>query len=114
MRLDTPTLTLLEGWLEEPEHERLEFKAARRQFDRNTVLRYSVALANEGGGRPVGTPLQLDGAYWMRRGEELTPMTQEALRSIFAEAQPDFSAEVCAGASLDHLDPTAVGVLRRR
>ena len=40
------------GWLTVPrETEHLEFKAAREQFDTEKLLRYCVALANEGGGR---------------------------------------------------------------
>lgn len=42
------------GWLTVPrETEHLEFKAAREQFDTEKLLRYCVALANEGGGRLV-------------------------------------------------------------
>lgn len=41
----------LEGWLNAPvENERLEFKEAKNQFDTNKLLKYCVALANEGGG----------------------------------------------------------------
>ncbi len=32
------------------EHERLEFKEARKQFDTKKLLKYCVAIANEGGG----------------------------------------------------------------
>ena len=32
------------------ENERLEFKEAKQQFDTTKLLRYCVALANEGGG----------------------------------------------------------------
>ena len=63
--------------------------------------------------RPIGMPMQYDGAYWMRGGESLIPMTPDQLQRIFAEASPDFSAEVCPLAQLDDLDPTAVDVLRR-
>src|SRR3990167_11143585 len=35
--------------------------------------------------RPVGYPLELDGAYYMRSGEQLTPMPANQLRRIFAE-----------------------------
>ena len=63
--------------------------------------------------RPIGMPVQFEGAYWMRSGEDLRPMTPEMLRRIFAEAGPDFSAEVCEGALLDDLDPQGIDVLRR-
>jgi ATP-dependent DNA helicase RecG len=39
--------------------------------------------------RPKGTAYQLDGAYWMRSGEELVPMSEDRLRRIFSEGQPD-------------------------
>ncbi len=63
--------------------------------------------------RPIGVPMEYLGAYWMRSGESLTPMTPDLLRQIFAEASPDFSAEICAPAQQDDLDPDAVEVLRQ-
>ncbi|MEH1852166.1 MAG: ATP-binding protein [Nostoc sp.] len=45
------TLETLEKWLLVPtETERLEFKEAKQQFDSTKLLKYCVALANEGGG----------------------------------------------------------------
>lgn len=129
------------------EHEQLEFKEAKQQFDTTKLLRYCVALANEGGGqlvlgltnrpprrvvgtqafanlgaikariaealrirveieevshpdgrvlvfivpsRPAGTALAYEGAYLMRAGEDLVPMTEDMLRRIFDEGRPDF------------------------
>ena len=40
-------------------------------------------------------------------------MTPDVLQRIFAEAGPDFSAEICTLACLDDLDPIAVEDLRR-
>lgn len=62
--------------------------------------------------RPVGTAISYEGAYWMRRAEDLVPMTQDALRRIFSEGQPDFSAEVCEQATLADLDPRAIQIFR--
>jgi ATP-dependent DNA helicase RecG len=145
------TLENLENWLNAPaETEWLEFKEAKQQFDTTKLLRYCVALANEGGGylvlgvtdkpprrvvgsqafpsptalndikarivdklrfrvdatelqhpdgrvlvfevptRPVGQPLAFDGAYLMRAGEDLVPMTPDVLKRIFAEDQQDW------------------------
>lgn len=64
--------------------------------------------------RPLGMPVPVDGAYWMRSGEDLTPMTPDMLRRIFDEAEPDFSASVCKKATIDDLDPAAVEALRNR
>jgi ATP-dependent DNA helicase RecG len=145
------TLVTLEKWLNVPaETEQLEFKEAKEQFDTTKLLKYCVALANEGGGcivlgvtnkpprqvvgtvawstaedlnkikayiveklrfrvdatelqhsdgrvlvfevptRPVGQPLAFDGAYLMRAGEDLVPMTPDVLKRIFAEDQQDW------------------------
>ena len=40
-------------WLTEPEGARLEFKEAKARYDFEKLLRYCVALANEGGGKVV-------------------------------------------------------------
>jgi ATP-dependent DNA helicase RecG len=132
------------------EHERLEFKAARNQFEKHKLYQYCVAIANEGGGhlllgiendpprkvvgtnafldpvamtqtlfsavgfrvdieevqhpdgrvlvfrvpsRPKGTAYHLDGAYLMRSGESLVPMSEDHLRRIFGEGHPDWLEE---------------------
>jgi ATP-dependent DNA helicase RecG len=41
-------------------------------------------------------------------------MTQDLLRRIFEEAGPDFSAEICDGATVDDLDPSAIQEFRDR
>ncbi len=43
--------------------------------------------------RPRGTAYHLDGAYLMRAGEALVPMTEDQLRRIFAEGEPDWLEE---------------------
>jgi predicted HTH transcriptional regulator len=138
-------------WRSAPsEHQRLEFKEAKEQFDFGRLCKYCVALANEGGGnlllgvadlpprpvvgtkaandpvgmaeklfqslgfrvdveevnhpdgrvvvfsipsRPRGTAYHLNGTYFMRAGEELVPMSEDQLRRIFAEGEPDWLEE---------------------
>ncbi len=138
-------------WRSAPsEHQRLEFKEAKTQFDFNKLCKYCVAIANEGGGnlllgvadqpprpvvgtmavnnpvgmaeklfqtlgfrvdveevnhpdgrvvvfhipsRPRGTAYHLEGAYLMRAGQELVPMSEDQLRRIFAEGEPDWLEE---------------------
>ena len=160
----------LHTWMNAREDEHLEFKEAKTQFHFERLVKYCVALANEGGGRmilgvtdrqprtvvgsrafpdlertkaglierlrlrldaeelqhpdgrvlvfqvpsrPIGVPLEYQGAFWMRGGESLIPMTPDQLQRIFAEASPDFSAEPCASAQLEDLDPTAVELFRQ-
>ena len=156
------TLETLNRWLADaPENEHLEFKEAKQQYDTTKLLRYCVALANEGGGhlvlgvsdkrprqvvgtqafqnrgeitarilealrmrvdvqelehpdgrvlvfavppRPAGTPLHHEGAYLMRAGEELVPMSPDQLKRIFAEGGPDwFDRPARAGASAEEV-----------
>ncbi len=138
-------------WRQSPsEHQRLEFKEAKQQFDNRKLYEYCVALANEGGGRlllgvadkpprlvvgtqafsdpiamteklfqavgfrvdieevkhldgrvlvfhipsrPRGTAYHLDGKYLMRSGQMLVPMSEDQLRRIFAEGNPDWLEE---------------------
>lgn len=40
--------------------------------------------------RPAGTPLHYEGAYLMRTGEDLVPMSADQLRRIISEGQPDW------------------------
>jgi predicted HTH transcriptional regulator len=48
--------------------------------------------------RPRGTAYHCDGKYLMRAGEALVPMSEDQLRRIFAEGQPDWLEEPsCAG-----------------
>ena len=132
------------------EHQRLEFKEAKKQFDNSRLFEYCVALANEGGGhlllgianspprlvvgtqaflnpiamteklfqavrfrvdidevfhpdgrvlvfqipsRPRGTAYHLGGMYLMRSGEALVAMSEDQLRRIFAEGEPDWLQE---------------------
>ena len=165
----------LRVWMDSVEAERLEFKEAKSNFDFDKLVRYCIALANEGGGvlvlgvtdkrprkvvgtrafedlertkgqlvdrlhlrvdadaiehpdgrvvafripgRPLGVPLQYDGAYLMRAGESLVAMTPDRLRRIFDETLPDYSAEVVAGAEVADLDAGAIekfrGLWRRK
>ena len=62
--------------------------------------------------RPIGTPIQYNKVYWMRRGEELVAMTPDMLKRIFNEGEPDFSARICSGASLSDLNNDAISHFR--
>lgn len=65
-------------------------------------------------GRPVGVPIMADGIPWWRDGDSLVPMPAEELRLIFNEAARDFSAEICADASLEDISEDAVNEFRTR
>lgn len=147
----TTTPEQINIWRQSPsEHQRVEFKEAKNQFDNHKLNEYCVALANEGGGhlllgvadkpprpvvgtqafrdpiamaeklfqavgfrvdieevahpdgrvlvfhipsRPRGTAYHLNGAYLMRAGEALVPMSEDQLRRIFSEGEPGWLEE---------------------
>jgi len=64
--------------------------------------------------RPVGVPIKYDGVYWSREADSLVPMSEAKLRLVFGEAGHDFSADVCPGALLQHLDAGSIEDFRRR
>jgi ATP-dependent DNA helicase RecG len=64
--------------------------------------------------RPLGMPIQYKGAYWMRKGGSLAPMTPDMLKRIFEETEPDFSNKICKDATLDDLDSAGIEEFRRR
>ena len=147
----TTTISQIDDWRAgRSEHQNLEFKEAKTQFDNRKLYQYCVALANEGGGhlllgiedrpprrvvgsaafrdpvdmaakmfqklgfrveveevahpdgrvvvftvpgRALGTAFAFEGAYLMRAGEELVPMSEDRLRAIFAEGQPNWLSQ---------------------
>jgi ATP-dependent DNA helicase RecG len=46
-------LEQLNTWLEDEENEQLEFKEARSSFNKEKLIQYCLALANEGGGKLI-------------------------------------------------------------
>lgn len=58
--------------------------------------------------RPIGKTLKFEDVPLMRVGEDLLPMSDEQLFKILQEQEPDFSAKICEGISIDDLDETAI------
>ena len=49
----TVSIDILQTWMNSKEDEHLEFKEAKKNFHFETLVKYCVALANEGGGRMI-------------------------------------------------------------
>ena len=62
--------------------------------------------------RPIGKTLKLDDVPLMRVGEELLPMSDEQLFKILQEQEPDFSAKICVGASINDLNSDAIKIMK--
>jgi ATP-dependent DNA helicase RecG len=84
------------------EQLRLKVETDEVAHPQGRVLIFSVPR------RQLGMPIDVRGTYWMRAGEALRPMTPDELRRILLETGPDFSCEICPGASLADLNTTAV------
>lgn len=64
--------------------------------------------------RPVGKLFRFEDVPLMRVGEELKPMSDEMIFQILQEHEPDFSAEICEGISVNDLDVEAIHILKQK
>ncbi len=78
------------------------------QKDEKRVLVFHVPS------RPIGVPLKYKGIYWSRECDKLIPISEEELRSIFAESGHDFSSDLCREAEWNDLDKHAIEDFRKR
>ena len=58
--------------------------------------------------RPIGKTLKFEGVPLMRIGDSLRNMSDEEMFSILSEQEPDFSAKICEGLTIDDLDDSAI------
>lgn len=65
-------------------------------------------------GRPIGLPVQYDGVAWIYEGDTLKPMPEDMRRNIYDETGGDFSGTICAGATVEDLDETAIENFRTK
>ena len=91
-------------------HQRLGHRIPVEEFyhEGHRVLIFHVP------GRLPGAAWQHKGRFLKRAGDELTVMGDVELRAIFAETGPDFSAEICATATMADLSPEALADYRVR
>ncbi len=64
--------------------------------------------------RPVGKLFRFEDVALMRVGEELKPMSDEMIFSILQEHEPDFSADICDGITINDLDAEAIRILKQK
>lgn len=65
-------------------------------------------------GRPIGLPVQYEGVAWIYEGDTLKPMPEDVRRRIYEESGVDFSGTLCAGATIEDLDDTAIENFRAK
>lgn len=64
--------------------------------------------------RPIGRLLKFEGVALMRTGESLREMSDAEMFAILSEQEPDFSAKICEGLTIEDLDIVAIRVLKER
>lgn len=57
---------------------------------------------------PQGMPIAWEGHYYGREGESLSPLNIQELELIRNQAKLDWSAQICDGAAITHLDSRAI------
>lgn len=61
---------------------------------------------------PPGIPTSWDGFYYGRSGSSLVPLSIDELERIRGQILEDWSAQLCAGATIHDLDPVAIAKAR--
>ena len=64
--------------------------------------------------RPIGKPLYFNDVPLMRVGDGLGRMSDEMYLSIIQEQEPDFSARICEGLTVNDLDETAIRIAKEK
>lgn len=86
-------------------------------------IRIGTEVLNESGkrvliihvpGRPVGKLMKFEGVPLMRTGESLREMSDQEMLKILSEQEPDFSATICEGLTIDDLDDFSVTSLKEK
>ena len=104
------------GALEDAIYEKLQirvridevFEPSKDALDRKRVIVFNVPS------RPLGKMLKFEGVPLMRTGESLREMSDGEMLKILTEQEPDNSAKVCEGLTIEDLDPKAIEVMKQR
>lgn len=62
--------------------------------------------------RPIGRLLRFEGVPLMRTGESLREMSDTEIFKVLSEQEPDFSAKICEGFTIEDLDKEAIAEMK--
>ena len=104
------------GALEDAIYEKMQirvrigevFEPSKDAPDRKRVIIFNVPS------RPIGKMLKFEGVPLMRTGESLREMSDSEMLKILTEQEPDYSAKVCEGLTMDDLDSKAIEVMKQK
>lgn len=99
------------GNLEDEIYERLHIRVRTEELYNEKGRRVLVITVPS---RPIGKALRFEGVPLMRVGESLREMDDAEYFSIISEQDPDFSARICEGLTLDDLHDEAIKNMRER
>jgi ATP-dependent DNA helicase RecG len=102
--INRPYLDSLKGEIASKTTNRITFMDIHElNLPEGRVVMFQIPAA------PRGIPIAFDGHYYGRDGEELSPLNTEEYERIRLQAtQTDWSAGICAGATLNDLDVAAI------
>jgi len=92
------------GELEDETYSRLGIRVRMEELYENGLRVLVVYIPS----RPVGKMMKFEGVPLMRVGESLRNMSDDEMFVILSEQEPDFSAKICEGISIDDLDEAAI------
>lgn len=97
------------GELEDAVYEKLEIRIRLEELYDENGLRVLVSHIPT---RPIGKMLKFEGVPLMRVGDSLRNMSDEEMFAILSEQEPDFSAKIVEGFTLDDIDHEAFSILK--
>lgn len=97
------------GNLEDETYTRLQIRIHIEELFDDNKLRVLVIHVPS---RPLGKMLKFEGVPLMRTGGSLRNMSDDMMREIILEHEPDFSATLCAGLTMNDMDENALQRLK--
>lgn len=101
------------GNLEDEIYTRLRIRVHAEELYEDTGKKKLRVLVINIPSRPLGKALRFEGVPLMRVGESLREMDDAEYLAIISEQDPDYSAKICKGLTIEDLDDDAVSEMRK-
>lgn len=98
------------GALEDEIYKRLHIRVSTEELYDEANKRVLVITIPS---RPIGKALRFEGVPLMRIGESLREMDDAEYLKIISESDPDYSAHICKGLTIENLNTAAIAEMRR-
>lgn len=101
------------GNLEDEIYTRLRIRVHAEELYEDTGKEKLRVLVINIPSRPLGKALRFEGVPLMRVGESLREMDDAEYLAIISEQDPDYSARICKGLTIEDLDDDAISEMRK-